>query len=162
MTDFALKGMGIACAAGSVWFAAHMFNHQDAGPRINAIEDFAIFAQPNRGHAIEAAVRAAAAEGQAHKAGRAIAIDMTPIGSAASRSGPKPDPERPDVKIVELNDEDALLETREGYRRVRVGDASPEVGKIISIRRMGDYWVVVATGRSLAQIVPNMEGARRP
>ena len=60
MSDLALKAAGLACAAGSVWFAVHMFNHQEAGPRVNAMEDFAIFAQPNRTRAVEAAVRAAA------------------------------------------------------------------------------------------------------
>ena len=57
MADLALKGAGLACAIGSVWFAAHMLTHEGA-PRVNAIEDFAIFAQPNRLHAVEAAVRA--------------------------------------------------------------------------------------------------------
>jgi hypothetical protein len=63
MGDLALKILGVACAAGSVWFAAHMFTHQAGGPRINSMEDFAIFAQPNRIHAVEAAVRAAADSG---------------------------------------------------------------------------------------------------
>ena len=59
MADLALKGAGLACAFGSVWFAAHMLTHQGGAPRVTAIEDFAIFAQPNRLHAVEAAVRAA-------------------------------------------------------------------------------------------------------
>ncbi len=79
MADLALKGAGLACAIGSVWFAAHMLTHEGA-PRVNAIEDFAIFAQPNRLHAVEAAVRADAIESDARKTGRVIAIDMTPVG----------------------------------------------------------------------------------
>ena len=58
------------------------------------------------------------------------------------------------MRILELNDDSALLETRDGYRRIRVGDESPEIGKIISIRRMADYWIVVASTRSLAQRAP--------
>jgi hypothetical protein len=164
MSDLALKAAGLACAAGSVWFAAYMFNHSDGVPRINAMEDFAIFAQPNRGHAVEAAVREAANEGKARRSSRTIAIDMTPVGSAPMRSATNSGAQRPDVKIVELNDEQALLETREGFRRVRVGDESPEVGKIVSIRRMGDYWVVVATQRSIAQVAPvkDERGFSRP
>ena len=159
MGDLVLKTMGVACAASSVWFAAHMFTHQEGGPRVNAMEDFAIFAQPNRIHAVEAAVRAAAIEGEGRKNGRAIAIDMTPIGVVPSRRAPKPGPVSRDLHIVELNANDALLETSDGYRRVTVGDEIPEMGKIISIRRMGEYWVLVASLRSLAQLAPPSETA---
>ncbi len=162
MADLALKMVGVACAAGSVWFAAHMFTHQEGGPRVNAIEDFAIFAQPNRIHAVEAAVRAAAMDGETRKTGRAIAIDMTPIGVAPSRPSTKPASTRRDLKIVELNARDALIETPDGYRRVNVGDEIPEIGKIISIRRMGEYWVVVASLRSLAQVAPPLETGPLP
>jgi len=160
MSDLALKAAGLACAAGSVWFAVHMFAHQERGPRINAMEDFAIFTRPRRVHAVEAAVRAAAADGPARKGAPTIDIDMTPIGSAGSRFAPPPGPERRPVKIVEMNDEGALLETRDGFRRVRVGDESPEIGKILSLRRIGNYWVVVATDRSLAQIAPGAREAQ--
>ena len=68
MADFALKSVGVACAFGSIWFAAHMVTHQEGGPRVNAMEDFAIFAQPNRIHAVEAAVKAAALESDAERA----------------------------------------------------------------------------------------------
>jgi hypothetical protein len=154
MSDLALKGFGLACACGSAWFAVHMFNHQEGGPRINAMEDFAIFAQPNRIHAVEAAVRAAAADKDPRRTGRAIEIDMTPIGVTPAREKRTAAAPRRDVKIVELNAEDALLETPSGYRRVKLGDEIPEVGKILSIRRMSDYWIVVASQRSLAQAAP--------
>ena len=157
MSDLTLKSMGVACAVGSVWFAAHMFTHQEGGPRVNAMEDFAIFAQPNRIHAVEAAVKAAAVESDSHRTGRAITIDMTPIGVVPTNPSHKPATPRREVKIVELNADDALLETSDGYRRVRAGDEIPELGKIISIRRMGEYWVVVASVRSLAQAAPPME-----
>ena len=154
MSDLVLKSVGLACAAGSVWFAAFMFTHQEGGPRINAMEDFAIFAQPNRGRAVEEAVRAAAAEGRARKTGRPIMIDMTPVGSAPARPAAKNAPERRDIRIVELNAEDALLESSDGFRRVHVGDQNPEIGRVLSIRRLDDYWVVVGSERSLAQVAP--------
>ena len=157
MSDLTLKSVGVACAVGSVWFAAHMFTHQEGGPRVNAMEDFAIFAQPNRIHAVEAAVRAAAVESDARRTGRAIAIDMTPIGVVPTNPSHKTGAARRDVRIVELNAEDALLETTEGYRRVKAGDEIPEIGKVISIRRMGEYWIVVASVRSLAQAAPQVE-----
>ncbi len=168
MSDLALKAAGLACAAGSVWFAVHMFNHQEIGPRVNAMEDFAIFAQPNRTRAVEAAVRAAARNTETRKTADAISIDMTPVGATIAKAPRKREPERQDVRILELSDDSALLETRDGYRRIRVGDESPEIGKIISIRKMADYWIVVASERSLAQRAPVVHdpndgaGAPRP
>lgn len=163
MSDLALKSVGLACAAGSVWFAVFMFSHQDGGPRIYDMKDFAIFAQPNRVKAVETAVRVAAADGRARGSRRAIAIDMTPVGAVPARPEATGEPQRRDVRIVELNADNALLELRNGFRRVRVGDDAPEIGKIIAIRRMGDYWVVVASQRSLAQVAPTIaEGPPQP
>jgi hypothetical protein len=153
MTDLALKGMGLACAFGSFWFAAHMLTHPGGAPRVNAIEDFAIFAQPNRIHAVEAAVRAEVIESDARKTDRAIAIDMTPVGVTRPDSR-QPGAPRRDVRILELSGEGALIETAEGYRRVKAGDEIPDIGKIISIRSMNHYWVLVASLRSVAQAVP--------
>ena len=153
MSDLALKAIGFACAAGSVWFAVFMFAHQDGGPRIYAMQDFAIFAQPNRVKAVEAAVRAAA-EGRTRGPKRSISIDMTPVGAVPARPEAGGQPERRNVRIVELNDDNALLESANGFRRVRIGDEAPEIGRIIAIRRISDYWVVVASRRSLAQVAP--------
>jgi hypothetical protein len=154
MSDLALKAVGLACAAGSVWFAVFMFKHQDGAPRIYAMQDFAIFAQPNRVKAVEAAVRAAGAEGRTRGPKRMITIDMTPVGAVPPHPEPGSQPERHNVRIVELNDDNALLESANGFRRVRIGDEAPGIGKVIAIRRMGDYWVVVASQRSLAQVAP--------
>ncbi|WP_298423398.1 hypothetical protein [Rhodoblastus sp.] len=154
MNDFVLKSAGLACAAGSVWFAVFMFNHQEGGPRINAMQDFAIFAQPNRVRAVEAAVRAAAIDGKTRRTRQSIAIDMTPVGSAPSASETKSTQAPANVRIVDLSDGAALIETSDGFRRVRVGDEHPAIGKILSIRQIGEYWVVVASARSLAQIAP--------
>jgi hypothetical protein len=153
MADLALKGTGLACAIGSVWFATYMLTHQGGAPRVNAIEDFAIFAQPNRLHAVEAAVRAEGIESDARKIGRAIALDMTPVGVTRPESR-QPGAPRRDLRILELSGEGALIETAEGYRRVKVGDEIPDIGKIISIRSMGRYWVLAASLRSVAQEVP--------
>jgi hypothetical protein len=152
MTDLALKSLGVACACGSAWFAAHMLSHQGA-PRVNAIEDFAIFAQPNRMQAVESALRAAGLKGGAIRTNGALAIDMTPIG-VTPREDEKPDPARRDMRIVEMSSEGALIETSDGFRRVKAGDELPDIGRVISVRRMGDYWVLVASQRSLAQAVP--------
>jgi hypothetical protein len=152
MADLALKTVGVACAFGSAWFAAHMLTHQGA-PRVNAIEDFAIFAQPNRMQAVESALRATALKGGAIGTNAAVAIDMTPVG-VTRREDEKSESARRDVRIVQMNGEGALIETPQGFRRVKPGDELPDIGTVISVRRMGDYWVLVASKRSLAQAVP--------
>ncbi len=154
MSDLALKSAGVACAVGSVCFAAFMFTHQQGDPRVFAIKDFAIFAQPNRLGAVEDAVKTAAETRRWRWRGHAVSIDMTPVGAVRLRHSETPDRRR-QVRIVELNADNALLETREGYRRVRVGDQMPGLGKIIGIRRMDGYWIVVASLRSLAQAAPS-------
>jgi hypothetical protein len=158
MSDWALKGAGLACAVGSVWFAAYMVNHQGEAPRVNAMEEFALFAQPNRVRAVEAALRGAPAQSDPKRTGKVLEIDMTPIGATHIRTPSKAETARRDLRIVELNADSALLETSEGYRRIKVGDDMPEIGKIIAIRRMAEYWIVVASVRSLAQAAPP-EGA---
>ncbi len=159
ISDWALKGAGLACAAGSIWFAAHMVAHQGGAPGVYAMEDFGLFAQPNRVRAVEAAMRGLSAQNDPRRTGRVLEIDMTPIGATHIRSATKTEEGRRDIRIVELSEDNALLETLDGYRRVKIGDDLPEIGKIISIRRMGDYWIVVASLRSLAQAAPP-EGAR--
>lgn len=162
MSDLALKSFGLACAAGSVWFAVHMFTHQEGGPRVYSMQDFAIFAQPNRVQAVEAAVRSAAVAEDLRKAGRVISIDMAPVGAVPARAPQKAARERAAVRIVELSEDSALLETPNGFRRVRVGDDSAEVGKILSIRKLSDYWIVVGSERSLAQHAGSDAEAQRP
>jgi len=51
---------------------------------------------PNRIHAVEAAVKAAAVESDSHRTGRAITIDMTPIGVVPTN--PRTSPPRRDAK----------------------------------------------------------------
>jgi hypothetical protein len=160
MSDWALKGVGLACAAGSVWFAAYMINHQGEGPRVYAMEEFGLFTRPNRVRAVEAAVRGAPAQVDPRRTGRVLEIDMTPIGATRIHTPPKNESARRDIRIVELKLETALLETTEGYRRIKVGDELPEIGKIIAIRRMAEYWIVVASLRSLAQAAPPDEAEK--
>jgi hypothetical protein len=162
MSDWALKGLGLACAAGSLGFAGYMVRHEGGPPRVNAIEEFALFAQPNRLREVEAAVRALPAQNDPRRTGRVLEIDMTPIGATQVRPVARPAPvPRRGLRIVELDpDNSALLETAEGYRRISVGDEMPEIGKIIAIRRMSDYWIVVASLKSLAQAAPPPEAAK--
>lgn len=162
MSDVILKSFGLFCAAGSVAFAAYMATHQSGGPRINAMEDFAIFAQPNRLRAVEAAVRAATLDARARKAHKPILIDMTPIGSTGAGPSQSAGEAPAGLRIADLSEKSALLEWRDGFRRVFVGDEAPALGRVISIRKLDDYWVVVGSSRSLAQAPSRLEDDTPP
>lgn len=157
MSDFALKSAGLLCAAGSVALAVFMFTHQEGGPRINAMEDFAVFAQPNRLRAVEAAVRAATLDARARNVHKPILIDMTPIGSTGARPARRESETPAGLRIVDLSERSALLEWRDGYRRVFVGDEAPALGRVISIRKLEEFWVVVGSSRSLAQAASRLD-----
>ena len=157
MSDFGIKLAGLACAIGSVGFAAHMLT-QDGPPRLYALEEFGVFAQPKRAQAVEAALQADTARQEEKKPadGKSLAVDLTPIGAVPVHSKHTRRRERASVRIVRSNADEALLETPDGFQSVRVGDLLPDMGQIIAIRQSGQYWVVVASLRSVVQAAPNI------
>lgn len=157
VSDFGIKLVGLACAIGSVGFAGHMFT-QNGPPRLYAMEEFGIFAQPKRAQAVEAALQADAnkLEEKRPPDGKSLALDLTPVGVVPSHSKHTRRRERASVRIVRLNPDEALLETPDGFQSVRVGDQLPDMGQIIAIRQSGQYWVVVASLRSVVQAAPSV------
>jgi hypothetical protein len=86
-----------------------------------------------------------------------VASESPPSNGAPARPDPKDGPKQ-DIRISALSDRDALIETPDGYRRVAIGDEIPEIGKIIAIRRMDEYWILIGSLRSLAQVASPPEG----
>ena len=125
MTDLALKGQGSPAHSVRSGSRSHMFTHQGGAPRVNAIEDFAIFAQPNRIRAVEAAVRAEAIESRCAKNRPRHRHRHDACRRHAALASRKPGAARRDLRILELSGDRALMETADGYRRVRVGDEMP-------------------------------------
>ena len=92
--DWALKGVGLD-VRGRLHLVRGLYGQsRGRAPRVNGMEDFALFAQPNRLRALEAAVRALPAQTDPRRTGRLLEIDMTPIGATQVHATPKPDAPR--------------------------------------------------------------------
>ena len=86
----------------------------------------------------------------------ARSIDPTPTGSIPDKSGAgrpvnlilapmrgvEPSPPSP-YKLLDVLNGEALVQTDVGLRHVRAGDLLPDLGRINSIERRGDHWVLL-------------------
>ena len=84
-------------------------------------------------------------------------IDPTPTGSIPDKSGAgrpvnvivapmravEPSPPPSPYKLLDVLNGEALVQTDVGLRHVRAGDLLPDLGRINSIERRGDHWVLL-------------------
>lgn len=156
--DRILAGFGVATALSSLAFAGYMVSDSDRPPRIAGMEYLSIFARPS--HSIAAAedrpVALAAASTAAVPPPRAI--DLTPTGSIPDRPNASrpaslvvasahsaeasPLPPSP-YKLLDVLNGEALIQTDIGLRHVRAGDLLPDLGRINSIEKRGDHWILL-------------------
>jgi hypothetical protein len=87
----------------------------------------------------------------------ARSIDPTPTGSIPDKSGVgrpvnlilapmrgvEPSPPPSPYKLLDVLNGEALVQTDVGLRHVRAGDLLPDLGRINSIERRGDHWVML-------------------
>jgi hypothetical protein len=87
----------------------------------------------------------------------ARSIDPTPTGSIPDKSGAgrpvnlivapmrgvEPSPSPSLYKLLDVLNGEALVQTDVGLRHVRAGDLLPDLGRINSIERRGDHWVLL-------------------
>ena len=160
--DIMLAASGVAIALSSMVFAGYMVADVDRPPRIAGMEYLSVFAKPN--HAL-AADEGAAPLPMARVAANnaAQAIDLTPTGSISDKAGagrgvnliltPDPvlTPTRNDAlrtpaspyKLLDVANGEALIQSDVGFRHVRAGDTLPDLGRINTIERRGDHWVLL-------------------
>jgi hypothetical protein len=70
-------------------------------------------------------------------AGRPVNLIVTPM--RALEPSPPPSP----YKLLDVLNGEALLQTDVGLRHVKAGDLLPDLGRINSIERRGDHWVLL-------------------
>jgi hypothetical protein len=70
-------------------------------------------------------------------ASRPVNLIVTPMRPLESSLSPSP------YKLLDVLNGEALLQTDVGLRHVRAGDLLPELGRINSIERRGDHWVLL-------------------
>jgi hypothetical protein len=180
--DIMLAGSGVAIAFSSMVFAGYMVADVDRPPRIAGMEYLSVFAKPN--HALAADDRIASqplASTTINLAGQSI--DPTPTGSIADKGGAgrpvnlilTPDlnltPTRngdlkvssSPYKLLDVANGEALLQSDVGFRHVRAGDTLPDFGRINTIEKRGDHWVLLTqNGAPLEWPTPSLATAEAP
>jgi hypothetical protein len=154
--DRVLAGLGIMIAMSSLAFAGYMVSDVDRPPRIAGLEYLSIFARPS--HSGAAALdRPLAIEAAPAPSIAAGSIDLTPTGSIPDKGDDSrpirfmPPPVRandlpPPIstnKLLDVLNGEALVQTDVGLRHVKAGDLLPDLGRINSIEKKGDHWVLL-------------------
>ena len=160
--DIMLAASGVAIAFSSMVFAGYMVADVDRPPRIAGMEYLSVFAKPNHSLAADApGAPPPMAQTGVNLAARSI--DPTPTGSIGDRGGAgrpinlilTPDPiltptRNGDLKtpvspykLLDVANGEALIQSDVGFRHVRAGDTLPDVGRINTIEKRGDHWVLL-------------------
>jgi hypothetical protein len=154
--DRALVGFGVVIALSSLGFAGYMVTDVDRPPRIAGLEYLSIFARPSHSLVVAKNRSSTPALDEA-PVEAAQSIDPTPTGSIPDRISvggivnPVPTPmgdgsAKPPASLSRLlyvSDGEALIQTDLGLRHVRAGDLLPDLGRINTIERTGDHWVLL-------------------
>ncbi len=137
IADGVLGGVGACAAVICASFAIYMSAHPQ--PTFNGLDHLMIFAQPSYQEPTPVAEAAPADRN---------GIDYTTTGTIrAANPPPAIDPVVPvlsDYRLHYIRDGEALVVGKdESVYRVGLGTMVPGVGRVISIERRGDQWVVV-------------------
>ena len=153
--DRMLATFGVLIALSSLGFAGYMISDVNRPPRIAGMEYLALFAKPS--HSVTLADLRPDAPGAEETPGRASpSIDPTPTGSIPDKAGPsrpasvvagpmgavRPKAPSFSFKLLYVSNGEALLQTEGGILHIKAGDVLPTLGRVNSIERSGDRWVV--------------------
>lgn len=153
--DRLLATFGVLIALSSLGFAGYMISDVDRPPRIAGMEYLSIFAKPSHPVAV-ADLHPDAPSAEGTPARLAQSVDPTPTGSIPDKAGVgRPvdsaagpvAPIRPKspsftFKLLYVSNGEALLQTEGGIVHIKAGDNLPTLGRVNSIERSGDHWVV--------------------
>ena len=150
--DRVLAAFGVLIALSSLGFAGYMVSDVDRPPRIAGLEYLSIFARPS--HFLTTASIKPIGQDTASRI--AQSIDPTPTGSIPVRPGARSDAglilaptsgvdsraSFSPFKLLYVSNGEALLQTEVGILHVKAGDALPDLGRVDSIEKNGDHWVL--------------------
>jgi hypothetical protein len=180
--DVALAGFGVMIALSSLAFAGYMVADGGGSPRIAGMEYFSVFASPGR--PLAAAEKrplvialtpspAPASTPPSTPPIAARAIDLTPTGSISERPAAgrpvsvvaapiraiDPPPPASPYKLLDVLNGEALIQTDVGLRHVRAGDLLPDLGRVNSIEKKGDHWVLLTQSGAALEWPPQPASA---
>ena len=87
-------------------------------------------------------------------ASRPVNLIVTPMRPLESSLPPSP------YKLLDVLNGEALMQTDVGLRHVRAGDLLPELGRINSIERRGDHWVLLTQSGAALEWPPSAGACR--
>lgn len=128
-----VRSAGVVLAVASTGFAAYMIADTERQPQFAGLEHLAIYARPNMSAATRRTQTQLAAD-QQNK------VDYTPVGSI---SEPRQEQPVPGFVLLGVNSGTALVRAPTAIIRVAQGDIVQGLGRVVSIERRGDKWVVV-------------------
>ena len=151
-----LAAFGVLIALSSLALAGYMVAGVDRPPRIAGLEYLSIFARPS--HPVATAQERPATLVAAEASNNAAqAIDRTPTGSIPDKAGASRTvnllvapmgaadlkPSSSPYKLLDVLNGEALIQTDVGLRHVKAGDLLPDLGRINTIEKRGDHWVLL-------------------
>lgn len=145
IVDVLLVGSGLATAAGSATFAGYMVMRGQHAPSVNGMEYLAIFAKPHGAAKPPEEVAPPSPP-------TTQAIDLSPVGSIAPSSAR----EAQGYAMVAAQRDFAWVLDGGRIFAIRPGDALPRIGRVNTITRRGDRWVVTGPGGA---VVLSMEAS---
>jgi hypothetical protein len=140
--DRVLATFGVLIALSSLGFAGYMISDVDRPPRIAGMEYLSIFAKPT--HSVSVAdLRADSPNAEEARSPLGQSIDPTPTGSIPDKAGAvRAKLPTFSFKVLYVSNGEALLQTDGGILHVKSGDVLPTLGRVNSIERSGDHWIV--------------------
>ncbi len=154
-----LATFGVVIALSSLGFAGYMISDVDRPPRIAGMEYLSIFARPSHG-AVAALGRPDAPGAEETPARLAQSIDPTPTGSIPDKTGVvRAKPSNFPFKVLYVSNGEALMQTDGAILHIKPGDTLTTLGRINSIERSGDRWIVSTQSGAMFEWPPQSPAA---
>lgn len=132
--ELAVQSFGVALAVASTGFAAYMISDTERRPQFAGLEHLSIFSKPS--HSTARLEPTQVAGGQQKQ------IDYTPVGSI---SEPARGASAPGFVLLGVRGGSAVIQTPTTILRVSQGDLVEGLGRIASIEKRGEKWVIVTS-----------------
>jgi hypothetical protein len=132
--ELIVQTRGLMLAVVSTTFATYMISNSERDPAFSGLEHLAIFSRPALGtrHREMTERQIAASERRD--------VDYTPVGAIASSTR---NSSAPGFVLLGVNSGLAVVQAPNAIVRVSLGDMLDGLGRVTSIERRGNKWVVV-------------------
>jgi hypothetical protein len=170
-TDHGLIAAGVAAAIGSVAFATFMISQNSRPDMLKGIEYTGNFTSALRDRSHQSPVHANNKDGQSfehrtidYNVTGSISMDVggkafqntAPVSNVAGSTASARANTNNTYVLRFVHKESALLQSDRGFYVVRRGTILPGAGKVLSIERLGDTWILVTATRIFTEVMNNL------